>query len=153
MRRVLLVLALVLIPGAARADGWLAGMEDDEGGKVMVASVVGDPDGGVTPMLRLMCAGDQGVALRYEPSADAASAGSEGDFLFENESKQVTLHMAYEDMDGAFAAYFPKTDPIVDLLENGPDVYISQPTSDDAAQTFTLKGATKAIATVLKGCK
>lgn len=155
MRRGLLCLVLMLAPGAAHAaDGrWTAQMEDDEGGPVMVASVAAAPQGDITPMLRLMCAGTEGVMLRYEMASEDGQAGSEADFLFENETAQVTKHMAYEDMDGAFAAYFPPADPIVPLLETGEEVFISEASGNYAAQTFALKGSTKAIGTLLKTCK
>ncbi len=154
MRRALLCLVLISVPATAfAADSWTAQMEEDEGGPVMVASVSADPDGGVTPMLRVMCAGDEGVMLRYETAADTVQPGSEADFTFENESTQVKKHMQYEDMDGAFAAYFPPADPIVTLLKTGEEVFISESTGNYPAQTFQLKGSSKAIDTVLKSCK
>jgi hypothetical protein len=100
-----------------------------------------------------MCAGDEGVSLRYDMADDTGEPGSEADFLFENESTQAKLHMAYEDMDGAFAAYFPKSDPVVTLLQTGEEVFVSDASGNFPAQTFALKGSSKAIATVLKGCK
>jgi hypothetical protein len=152
MRRLLLALALIAVPGAALAAGWTAEMQEDEGGSVMVAYVTAEPDGAITPTLRLICAGSEGVMLRYEMPSDDGGPGSEADFLFENEHDQVKMHMVYEDMDGAFAAYFPKTDPVIPLLENGKDVFISEASGNYPAQSFSLKGSTKAIQTVLKGC-
>ena len=153
--RAVLCLALMLLPASAYAAAgtWTAQMEDDEGGKVMVASVTADPDGGVTPELRVMCAGDQGVMLRYLTAKDTVEPGSEADFQFENESIKQALHMAYEDEDGAFAAYFPKTAPILTLLQSGEEVFISEASGNYAAQTFELAGSTKAIGAVIKGCK
>ena len=153
MRRLLIVLALALWPAAAFADGWTAEMQDDEGGQVMVASVAGDPNGKLTPMLEVECAGTQGVMLRYLASTEQGTPGDKVSFLFENESKQVTLDMSYEDMDGAFAAYFPKTADIITLLENGPDVTISDSSGNYPAEAFPLQGSTKAITKVLKACK
>jgi hypothetical protein len=154
MRRAAICLALMLLPSPAlAAETWTAQLEEDEGGSVMVASVSAGPDGGVTPMLRVMCAGDEGVMLRYETAADAVEPGSEADFTFENESTQVKKHMQYEDMDGAFAAYFPPADPIVTLLKTGDEVFVSDSTGNLPAQTFRLKGSSKAIGTVLKSCK
>jgi hypothetical protein len=153
MRRLIVCLLATLLPTAALADGWVAQMEEDEGGPVMVASVDGDPAGAVTPSLMVQCAGKQGLMLRYLTSAEQGAPGDKARFLFENESKQVTLDMAYEDMDGAFAAYFPKTAPIIDLLENGPDVTISESSGNFPAEAFSLLGSTKAIAKVVKGCK
>lgn len=151
MRRFALCIVLCLLPQAAFAAGWTAQMEEDEGGPVMVASVTGEADGDLQPTLRMMC-GD-GVNLRYEMASDAASPGSEADFRFENEHDQITLHMIYEDMDGAFAAYFPVTDPMIGLLEDGKDVFISETAGNYPAQSFSLRGSTKAITALLKACK
>lgn len=156
MRRVVLCLAVMvsLCGGASAADsGWIAQMQEDEGGSVMVASVSAAADGDVTPELELMCAGDEGVNLRYLSSADTVSPGSEADFSFENENSKLTLHMLYEDMDGAFAAYFPPSDKMIEFLKTGDEVFISESSGNYPAQTFSLKGSTKAIETVLKGCK
>jgi hypothetical protein len=152
VRRLLIVFALAVSPLSALAAGWTAELLEDEGGQVMVASVAGDPSGKLTPMLEVECAGDQGVMLRYLASTEQAAPGDKVSFLFENESKQVTLDMAYEDMDGAFAAYFPKNAPIIDLLENGPDVTISESSGNYPAESFSLRASTKAIGKVLKGC-
>jgi hypothetical protein len=154
MRQIMLCLALMLLPTAAdAADRWTAQMEEDEGGSVMVASISAAAAGSVTPMLRVMCAGDEGVMLRYETAADTVQPGSEADFTFENESTQVKKHMQYEDMDGAFAAYFPPADPIVMLLKTGDEVFVSESSGNYPAQTFQLKGSSKAIDAVLKSCK
>jgi len=154
MRRLLLVIALLLLPAAAFAaeDKWTAQMEEDEGGPVMVASIDGPAVGDVVPSLRMMCAGDEGVNLRFSTSAESAEPGSEADFLFENESTQVTKHMQLEDMDGAFAAYFPPSDPLLALLKTGDQVSVSETAGNYPAQTFPLKGSSKAIAALLKTC-
>ena len=154
MRRLALCLALFMLPAAAyAADGWVAQMEEDEGGPVMVASVSGEPVGDVTPMLRIMCAGDEGVDLRYQPATETPESVSEADFNFENESTKATKHMQFEEMDGAFAAYFPQKDPIIKLLETGDEVFVSESGGNYPAQSFGLKGSSKAIGTVLKDCK
>jgi hypothetical protein len=151
MKRLLLALAVIAMPSVAFAEGWTAEMQEDEGGPVMVAYVSAEPVGEVTPTLRLMCAGED-VNLRYEMASEDGTPGSEADFLFENEHDQVTLHMVYEDMDGAFAAYFAKTDAVIALLETGKDVFISEASGNFPAQSFSLKGSTKAISTMLKNC-
>jgi hypothetical protein len=152
MRRLLLALSLILLPGAALADGWTAGMQDDEGGSVLVASVSGALDGQLTPSLSLLCGGSEGVMLRYLMASEDGSPGAASDFLFENESQQARVHMIYEDLDGAFVAYFPKADPLIALLENGSDVFVSESSGNYPAQSFSLTGSTKAIAKVLKAC-
>ena len=156
MRRALLCLA-VMVPLAGSAvaadNGWTAQMEEDEGGPEMVASVTAAPDGDVTPELRVQCAGSEGVMLRFLTTADTVSPGSEADFQFENESSKLVKHMQYEDMDGAFAAYFPPTDPMIAFLQTGDEVFISETSGNYPAQTFTLSGSSKAIAKLLKTCK
>lgn len=156
MRRVVLCLAVMAsFSGAAVAadGGWTAEMQEDEGGSVMVASVSAAPVGDVTPVLELMCAGSEGVNLRYLSSADTVSPGSEADFSFENENSKLTKHMLYEDMDGAFAAYFQPSDPMVSFLQTGDEVFVSEASGNYPAQTFTLTGSSKAIAKLLKTCK
>lgn len=152
MRRMLACVAMILLPTSVLAAGWTAQMEDDEGGQLLVASVVGDAEGGVTPRLSLMCGGSEGMMLRYEMAGDGETPGSEDDFLFENESQQARVHMIYEDMDGAYAAYFPPSDPLIGLLENGADLFISPSGENAAAQNFSLRGSTRAISQVLKRC-
>lgn len=153
MRRAVLCFALMLLPSAAFAEGWTAQMQEDEGGEVMVAQILAEPQGDITPALVLMC-GDLGqVNLRYSMPIGDAQPASEADFLFENESTQAKLHMGFEEMDGAFAAYVPQADPIVTLLQTGEDVFVSESSGNYPAQTFTLKGSSKAIATLLKACK
>jgi len=157
MRRVVLCLAVMMsfATGAAVAagSGWTAQMQEDEGGSVMVASVTAAAVGDVTPELELMCAGDEGVNLRYLSSAETVSPGSEADFSFENESAKLAMHMQYEEMDGAFAAYFQPSDPMIAFLQTGDEVVISEASGNYPAQTFTLKGSSKAIAKLLKTCK
>lgn len=156
MRRAVLCLVVTMsLAGAAMAadSGWTAQMQEDEGGPVMVASVSAPASGDITPELELMCAGDEGVNLRYLSSADTVSPGSEADFSFENENSKITMHMQYEDMDGAFAAYFPPKDPMVAFLQTGDEVFISEASGNFPAQTFTLAGSSKAIAKLLKTCK
>ena len=154
MRRFLLCL-LFLLPGVSLAAGstWIAQMEEDEGGPVMVASVEADAGGGtLVPMLRLMCGASGEFALRYETSTEGGEPASEADFLFENETAQLTRHLAFEEMDGAFAGYFPVTDPLLALLRVGASVTVSEANGNLSAQAFSLKGSSKAIATLLKHC-
>ena len=154
---VLAVIAVVwyVTPGRA-AERWVAQMEEDEGGPAMIASVEGEGEGDYPPMIRMMCGGDEpSVAVRYLLASDSELTpvpGDEGDFLFENEHDQLTVHMLYEDMDGAFAAYVSKSDPLITLLKTGSDLIITPVLPDAAAQTFPLQGSTKAIDKLFASC-
>ncbi len=139
------------------ATSWVAQMEEDEGGPVMVASISADGDGGGRPaMLRVMCGGDGQLDIRYDLGASegelSGQPGNSEDFVFENEQSKETRTMNYEDMDGAFAVYVAKNDALVTLLQNGSDVFISASVGNYATQSFSLRGSTKAIAKVLGSC-
>ncbi len=155
MRRALFCFALMLLPATAfAAEGkWTAEMQEDEGGPVMVASVSGVPVGDLTPVLSLMCAGTEGINLRYEMATDGAEPGTENDFVLKTDKVEVSKHMALEDMDGAFAAYFQPTDPAIDLLKTGRELVISETGSKNPPQSFALAGSTKAIETLLRTCE
>src|SRR4051794_21623224 len=107
MRRLLPLCALLLLTVPASAAGWTAGMEEDEGGPVMMASVEGEGAGDFPPMLLMSC-GDE-VGLRYLMTGDVGGPNETDDFLFSTESDEIKLHMQYEEMDGAFAIYVPKS--------------------------------------------
>ncbi len=155
MRRALFCFALMLLPvPVLAAEGqWTAEMQEDEGGPTMVASVLGPAVGDVTPALSLMCAGTEGVNLRYEGAAEGVEPGSEGDFTLTTDKTSVTKHMLYEDMDGAFAAYFQPSDPTIALLKGGKTVTLSDKSGKSPDQTFPLTGSSKAIDALLKTCQ
>ena len=154
MRRAVICLALMLLPTTAfAAEGkWTAEMQEDEGGSVLVASVTAKPIGDLTPALSLMCAGTEGVNLRYEAHIDGEPA-SEVDLTLKTDKAEVTEHFVYEDMDGAFAAYFQPSDPMIALLKGGKDVVVSDKSGKSPDQSFALAGSGKAIDTLLKDCK
>ena len=151
MRPIALALALMLLPTAAFAAGWTAEMQEDEGGPVMTAYVLGEGAADTAPELRMTC-GSDGASLRYLMVGVGDEPASEADFLFENESTQATLHMIFEEMDGAYAAYFPATDPVIALLKSGSEVLISEKSGNFPAQSFPLQGSSKAIDKLLKSC-
>ena len=154
---VLAVIAVVwyVTPGRA-AERWVAQMEEEEGGPAMIASVEGEGEGDFPPMIRMMCGGDEpSVSLRYLMGSDSELTpvpGDEADFLFENEYDQLTVHMLYEDMDGAFAAYVSKSDPLIEMIKFGSDLIITPPPPDAAADNFPLQGATKSIEKLFASC-
>ena len=154
MRLLLLVVAL-LLPTSTLAAGWESGMVEDEGGPSMQAWVSSEGTGDFPPELRMMCF-DQ-VNLRY----GMGSGIPEGvemptdplDFVLDFGTEKVKLSMQFEEMDGAFAAYFSKTDPTLALLKSSPSVTVSDPTGLYHNETFSLSGSSKAIAALLASCR
>jgi hypothetical protein len=103
------------------------------------------------PRLSFICGTEAG--LRYLPSVDIGSPNLSVDFAFSTEKEEITLAMQYEAMDGAFGAYFAKTDKIIGLLQGGSDLLIRSSDAGIPPQTFTLAGSSAAIEKVLAGCQ
>lgn len=133
---------------------WVAEIVEDEGGPVMMASIAGAGGGDFPPELFMFCGGGQ-VSLRYIFTvAEGVRLPFEKPvpFTFEFGNGSVTLEMQYEDMDGAYAAYFPKNDKILELFKSGATVIIDNPTGLYQVQAFPLTGSSEAIDTLLKQC-
>lgn len=157
-RHLFIFLAFILLagPAQARSDTWTADMQMDEGGEIMTAWVDGvtTDDESLPPAIRMMCF--ESVNLRYDmgilPDDQYPVPGDEGDFTFAAGTSSATLHMLYEDMDGAFAAYFETGDPVMALLHDGDSLTVTDDHGKYPPQTFTLKGAAGALDTLLKSC-
>ncbi|MEQ1770819.1 MAG: hypothetical protein ABL879_13360 [Devosia sp.] len=149
--------AILALPAAAATDTWTAEMQMDEGGEVMVAYVDGaGNDGDVPqPVIRMMCF-DQ-LMLRYEVGVMSddhyRQAGDETDLTFKTDKGEAVVHVVLEDMDGAFAAYFGKDDPVIGLLRGGSTLEVSAPKlTEYPTRTYTLNGAGAALDTLFTGC-
>jgi hypothetical protein len=149
--------AALAIASAALGAGWESGMEEDEGGPVMMAWVygAGGGEGGeVPPELRMFCGGQ--VSLRYGQGT-AAAEGSEPitepvSFTFDFGDDALTLDMQYEEMDGMYAAYIEPDALILGFLRSAKSVAVDAPTGSWPVQEFSLQGSSKAISAVLKSC-
>ena len=156
MRRLLLAVPFALIASTTLGAGWESGMQEDEGGSVMMAWVFGAQGGDVPPELRMMC-GDE-LVLRYGQGAAPEGApdpiiDTPVSFTFDFGEDILSLDMQYEDMDGMYAAYFPTDSLIVGFLRTEDSVAVDAPSGPWPVQEFTLEGSSKAIAAVLKSCR
>lgn len=152
MRHLLLAVPFALFASTALA-AWESGMVEDEGGPVMMAWVYGNAPGDVAPELRLACGGD--VMLRFSQGAafeTVAPITEPVAFTFDFGDESVTLDLQYEEMDGAYAAYFSPSAPIIGLLRSKDTLAVDAPTGPWPVQEFTLAGSSKAISAVLKSC-
>jgi hypothetical protein len=154
--RIAVAAAALLLTSPVMAAGWTAGMIEDEGGPVMSASVSGE-GGDVPPLLLMECTGEAGVMLRYSfgsgpgESVELPTDAFPFTFAFGN-GQTATLSMQYEDMDGAYAAYFSSDEPVVAMLRSGKNLTVSDPTGVWHDQAFPMTGSSKAIAELLAGC-
>jgi len=153
MRRYLplAVLLPLLMPATANAAAWVAEMVEDEGGPVLTAYIDGQGAGTYPPRLSFTCFYQ--ASLRYLPSGDFGAPDLALDFDFSTEDEAATIAMRYEEMDGAFAAYFGKTDKVIALLESGSDLLLRSADGSVPPQSFSLAGSKAAIETVLTACK
>ncbi len=152
--RVLVLAATIMLAAPAMAAEWTAEMVEDEGGPRMMASVIGPGGEEYPPELFVFCEGGS-ISLRYAfPVADGVAMPNDKPlpFTFEFGNGSVTLDMQYEEMDGAFASYFPSDDKIVDLFKSAATVIIDDPTGLYHPQAFPLTGSTEALDTLLKQC-
>jgi hypothetical protein len=151
MRRLLLAVPFALIASTAFAAGWESGMQEDEGGPVMMAWVFAG-EGNAPPELRMFC-GDQ-VSLRYGQVASEGAAPilDPVSVTFDFGDDVIALDMQYEDLDGMYAAYFPADSLIIGFLRSQQTVAVDLPSGPWPVQEFTLAGSSKAIAAVLKSC-
>lgn len=147
-------LAPSIAPAAAAetCDAWHASMEEDEGGSVLMANVCAEGDDH-TPSLNIQCFDK--VNLRYdlgEKEPVALQPGMTAHFTFTSSTKTVTEKFDYEDMDAMFAAYVPKTDPLLVLLKSGDRVTVTDAAGKFRPHGFSLSGSTGAIGKVLAAC-
>lgn len=152
MRRLFLAVPFVLAASTAFGAGWESGLQEDEGGSVMMAWVQGTSSSGVPPELRLFCGND--LSLRYG-IADGASSSPDSPpvtFLFDFGEDTVSLDMQYEDLDGMYAAYMEPDAPVVGLLRSELAVAVDAPSGPWPVQEFTLSGSSRAVGAVLQTC-
>lgn len=159
MKALMLGIAILTSPAAAAGVGaevpacatWSATMQEDEGGEALVASACAR-DAPETRM-QLSC-GAGTMLLRYDlalgsdrqPDYDEVR-----DVTFNFADDRVTLSMAYEDLDGMFAARFAPDAPIVAILRQAREMVVTAGAAYPD-HGFNLDGSGKAIDTLLAQC-
>ena len=137
---------------AEQCGTWHAASQEDEGGPVLAATACAD-GADTSPGLTIQCA-DQ-VNIRYDLGQKepvTIEPGTTGRFTFTSGATVVTEKFQFEDMDGMFAVYVPKTDPLLALLKTGSRVTVIDAASRFQSHDFSLSGSTGAIGKVLAQC-
>jgi hypothetical protein len=159
MRIAMRLLSLAVLPvaltiaSASLGAGWESGMQEDEGGPVMMAWVYGAESGAVPAELRMFC-GDE-VSLRYGQGAIAEGSDPVREpvtFTFDFGDDILTLDMQYEEMDGMYAAYLEPDALLIGFLRSKDSVAVDAPTGPWPVQEFSLEGSSRAISAVLRSC-
>ena len=148
----LLVISLPL-PAAADCSRWSAGMQEDEGGKVMTAQIC-DATGKVSRALLVTCGEPGKLSIRYladdignvEPNYTTKL-----EFSFDQEL--FTEPAQYEEMDGALAAEVGIDTPFVSILKTQKQVLLADVKDKAPGATFTLKGSRPALDKLIATCR
>ncbi|MCZ8546864.1 hypothetical protein OOJ09_21970 [Mesorhizobium qingshengii] len=133
---------------AASCSGWSAKMEEDEGGKVLTASVCGGPKGDA--YLMLACFDTPVLSYDLGTAGQQLEPGISGSFDFKADGKTVTKTLQLEAMYNYFVVDLAKGDPLLDLLRSKGEVSISA--AKYGQGSFPLKGSSAAIGKVLAQC-
>jgi hypothetical protein len=133
---------------AASCGGWSAKMEEDEGGKVLTASVCGGPKGDA--YLMLSCFDTPVLSYDLGATGQQPEPGVSGAFDFKADGKTVTKTLQLEEMYNYFVVNLAKADPLLDLLRGKGEVSVSA--AKYGQTSFPLKGSSAAIGKVLAQC-
>ncbi len=150
----LLLMSLPVPAAAAECDHWTAAMEEDEGGKVMMAHICA-PTGNAAHELFVQCGAPGELSIRFIPVAPTSYPPSQNyqtKLEFSMDQEMFTRPAQYEDMDGAMALDIKIDAPFVGVLQTQKQVMVSDTHGKVPGATFTLKGSKAALAKVIAAC-
>lgn len=140
---------------AGDCQTWKAGLEQDEGGPMMTASICATnrPD----DVLQMTCGGEDKIGLRFLPATgdDFPPKGDmnyRASFVFASGALSAEVTLRYEAMDGAMTATPRRDSDLVRILKSSGALTITDKTGVLPTATFELKGSSKAIGKVERAC-
>jgi hypothetical protein len=150
------LVALLAAPALAGECGaWKAGIDMDEGGPTMVASIcaAGQPEA----WLSVTCGGKGKVGLRFEPATgDDFPPGGDLNYrptlVFSSGPLKAEISVRYEAMDGALAARPNRDSDLVRVLKSAGPLAVADKAGRLPIATFSLKGSSQAIGKVERAC-
>lgn len=164
--RLAFALAFCLLGSSALAqecDKWKAGMEEDEGGPRMMASICTQATSSTSDpqqhYLFVQCGSTDSLSLRYMPFADGAypPGGNEEyktKMTYAIGDKSFAFDGHFEGMDGAMVTDTGSNPAFIDAIKTGKELRISDAAGTEVpAATFTLQGAGKALETLVGACE
>ncbi|MER9886246.1 hypothetical protein NKJ48_11270 [Mesorhizobium sp. M0114] len=134
-------------PAFAAPCGWRAKLEEEEGGKVLMASVCGGSNGGA--QLTLACFGKPTLSYDLGDSGPQLEPGI-ASFAFKAGGKAVTKTLQLEEMYNTFTVELSSTDPLLALLRSKGEVTVAS--GKYGENSFPLAGSSAAIGKVLAQC-
>ncbi len=140
---------------AGDCEAWKAGLEQEEEGMMMTASICATdrPD----DLLLITCGGEDKIGLRLVPAVgdDFPPHGDmnyKAPFVFSNGSLSAEIILRYEAMDGVMAGTPRRDSELVRILKSAGPLTVTDKTGVLPATTFELKGSSKAIGKVERAC-
>ena len=140
---------------AGDCEAWKAGLEQDEGGMMMTASICATdrPD----DLLLVTCGGEGKIGLRFLPATgDDFPPNSDmnyrAPFVFASGSLSAEIVLRYEAMDGALTATPHRDSALVRILKSAGPLIVTDKTGVLPTVTFELKGSSRAIGKVERAC-
>lgn len=132
-------------------------MEDDEGGRVAMASVCIGTEAKRSDLF-LRCGGQDLLSLRVMLSADTAlDPGDSPEFTtplrLTVDGQVLDRPSRYEAMDGAMVTEFPMDAKVVGALQSGKAVTLAFPKTAFKPMDFPLKGSRAAIDWLIDTCR
>lgn len=139
----------VMQPASAASCKWTAKMEEDEGGKVLTASVCGGPK--ADAHLMLVCFDKPVLSYDLGAAGQQLEPGNSASFTFKAADKSITKTLQLEEMYNYFTLELSgPTDPLLALLRGKGDVTVSA--DKYGKNSFPLTGSSGAIGKVLAQC-
>lgn len=135
-------------PASAAPCGWTAKLEEDEGGKVLMASVCGGSNGGA--QLTLACFGKPTLSYDLGDTGPQLEPSISASFTFKAGGKTVTKTLQLEEMYNNFTVELGSADPMLALLRSKGEVTVVS--GKYGENSFPLAGSSAAIGKVLAQC-
>lgn len=153
---VLIGVAIAYFAVPARAEDscrtWTADMRDDEGGAVLSAHACSDDS--TQTMLSLLCSDDMvwvehDLALggSREPQYDEAA-----EVEFVTDAGIETVPMTFQAMNAMFGGRVPADGKLIALLKSNQSLLVRDKAAAYPARTYSLKGSSAAITTLVSNC-
>lgn len=156
---VVMACAPLVVPASAEAAGtcaaWTTEMQDDEGGPVLTAHTCSDDALGAYLSLRCF---DGKVVLENDLGAGTDIAVDPMQELIVPvelvaDEGEAEISLQFSQMTATFIGETPASGSLVGLLRSGTSVEIRDPAGVYPARTYPLAGSSKAIRTLLEGCR
>lgn len=147
-------IAYFALPGRAAEScrTWVADMQEDEGGPVLTAHACSDDASETALALRcfrgtIWIEHDLAVGSDREPNSEETVAVE-----FVTDSGTQTVSMRFQEMNAMFGGEIPADGPLMSLLKSSESVLLRDSGALYPARTYSLRGSSAALSTLVSRC-